>query len=86
MFEMTFLRNQHEEYEALAQIAEMEKKPLTWNERINQMTVEEKAKHFEPVCVKGIAGADFTTCRFEKDCSECWKEYLACPYTEGEAK
>ena len=63
-----------------------EKNPPTWNERINQMTVEEKAKHFEPVCVKGIAGADFTTCRFEKDCSECLKEYLASPYTEGETK
>ena len=35
-------------YEALAQIAEMEntKKPLTWNERINWMTVEEKAWYF----------------------------------------
>ena len=31
---------------ALAQIAEMESKPLTWNERINQMTVEEKARYF----------------------------------------
>ena len=71
---------------ALAQIAEMEsaEKPLTWNERINQMTVEEKAEWVkeylfdsacEGVCMyNGCNGA----------CTENIIAFFNSPYTEGE--
>ena len=73
---------------ALAQIAEMEsaEKPMTWNERINQMTVEEKAEWIkeylfdaacEGVCMyNGCNGA----------CTENIIAFFNSPYTEGETK
>ena len=72
---------------ALAQIAEMEsaEKPLTWNERINQMTVEEKARYLSRVtitCPPNAATRE-TPCK-PHGCEECWAEYLASPYPEGE--
>ena len=82
---------------ALAQIAEMEKakksatvipvseKPLTWNERINQMTVEEKARYLSRVTITCPPNASTrkTPCK-QCGCVECWTEYLASPYPEGE--
>ena len=81
---------------ALAQIAEMETAqtptiaPLTWNERINQMTVEEKRK---------LMTEHLTACVYRKfdldipigacsmlSCKECWIDFLNSPYTEGETK
>ena len=72
---------------ALAQIAEMElttnSMPLTWNERINQMTVEEKAEHMSRWL--GCYG-----CPFDMDCGgDCkmaLQNYLNSPYTEGANK
>ena len=73
---------------ALAQIEEMEseEKPMTWNERINQMTVEEKAEWIkeylfdsacEGVCMyNGCNGA----------CTENIIAFFNSPYTEGETK
>ena len=71
---------------ALAQIAEMEsaEKPMTWNERINQMTVEEKAKWMSE---RGYCPENFLDCDMYEDCKACWKAVLASPYspyTEGE--
>ena len=71
---------------ALAQIAELEsaEKPLTWNERINQMTAEEKAEWIkeylfdaacEGVCMyNGCNGA----------CTENITAFFNSPHTEGE--
>ena len=81
---------------ALAQIAEMEKakksatvipvseKPLTWNERINRMTVEEKARYLSRVTITCPPNASTreTPCN-PHGCEDCWTEYLASPYTEG---
>ena len=77
--------------EALAHIAEMESKPLTWNERINQMTVEEKAEFLDGmfVCVDGLNRASSEHCGM-RTCKRCWIEKLTSeyysPYTEGETK
>ena len=86
---------------ALAQIAEMDSKQnnalsekasekgcMTWNERINQMTVEEKAKFLttnvqidcEMFCKLSI------DCCCNGQCEEYMKEWLNSPYTEGEKK
>ena len=103
MFEMTFLKNQHEEYEALAQIAEMEsnekallsekaikKSCMTWNERINQMTVDEKL-----ATIFGLnSGCPFDQFEIDKPdnwcetrkCKDCKRDFLNSPYTEGENK
>ena len=95
MFEMTFLKNQHEEYESLAQIEEMESKQnnalsekasekgcLTWNDRINQMTVEEKGEFFAMFnCPTSLqSGYD---CSKHANCIECMTAFFASPYTEG---
>ena len=96
MFEMTFLKNQHEEYEALAQIAEMEsnekallsekaseKGCMTWNERINQMTVEEKADVAVIISKRCSTALEKESCP-DLTCWQCFIEFLNSPYTEGE--
>ena len=77
---------------ALAQIEEMEVagKPLTWNERINQMTAEEKRKLMTEnltACVykKFNKSVPIGACS-KKKCGDCWEEFFASPYTEGETK
>ena len=73
---------------ALAQIAEMETAqtptiaPLTWNERINQMTVEEKGEFFAMFnCPTSLqSGYD---CSKHANCIECMTAFFASPYTEG---
>jgi len=65
--------------EALAHIAEMESKPLTWNERINQMTVEERAS----MMLNLTAEAIFLD---EREAIRQIVEILNSPYTEGETK
>lgn len=69
---------------ALAQIAEMESadNPLTWNERINQMTVEEKAQWLRGIV--SCEGCGIPKCG--NQCAESWRSYLNSPYTEGETK
>ena len=77
---------------ALAQIAEMETAqtptiaPLTWNERINQMTVEEKAPLFQhnDCFIYKLTGTAY--CDRHSECEECTKQFLRSPYTEGETK
>ena len=77
---------------ALAQIAEMEsaEKPLTWNERINQMTVEEKANwlltDFPKFHKKAYdhAWKNRKTGRFGAYYRDRMAELLNSPYTEGE--
>lgn len=69
---------------ALTQIAEMEsaEKPMTWNERINQMTVEEKAKWFDA----HMDWCPFDICTENQNCEYCYAKFLNSPYTEGEKK
>ncbi|MPM73977.1 hypothetical protein SDC9_120962 [bioreactor metagenome] len=65
-----------EEDEALAQITEMESKPLTWNERINQMTVEEKATWLYDMDVCRISSISVEECNSYRHCTECMKNML----------
>lgn len=83
---------------ALAQIAEMEIKQkellsekaiekgcLTWSERINQMTVEEKAIFLTTnvqIDCEGFCKAHKTGC--DNECKCHMAEFLNSPYTEGE--
>jgi hypothetical protein len=83
-----------------AQIAEMESKQnnalsekaiekgcLTWNERINQMTAEEKAKLIDDLtneCPYALGYSHQNPCAHYEECQECWLEFLNSPYTEGE--
>lgn len=73
---------------ALAQIEEMEsaEKPLTWNERINQMTLEEKAIWLYNMDVCRVSSISIEECNSFRHCVECMKSMLASPYTEGEKK
>ena len=83
---------------ALAQIAEMESKQnnalsekasekgcLTWNERINQMSADEKGEFFATFnCIESIQpGYD---CSQHENCKECMIAFFASPYTEGATK
>ena len=70
---------------ALAQIAEMEsaEKPLTWNERINQMTLDEKAKWLYDLDVCRVSSISIDECNSYRHCIDCMKNMLAGPYTEG---
>ena len=80
---------------ALAQIAEMEKakksatvipvseKPLTWNERINQMTLDEKAKWLYDLDVCRVSSISIDECNSYRHCIDCMKNMLASPYPEG---
>jgi len=69
---------------ALAQIAEMEsaEKPMTWNERINQMTVEEKADVAVIMSRRCSEALSKKSCP-DLTCWQCFIEFLNSPYTEG---
>lgn len=82
---------------ALAQIAEMESKEnnalsekasekgcMTWNERINQMTVEEKVEWLNCTEFCRVTDIPIEECNSYKDCKECMRAFLNSPYTEGE--
>ena len=84
---------------ALAQIAEMESKQnnalsekasekgcVTWNERINQMTVEEKAKWLYDMDVCRVSSISIEECNSYGHCMDCMKNMLNSPYTEGANK
>ena len=73
---------------ALAQIAEMEsaEKPLTWNERINQMTVSEKADWMKDNDFCIVMKLPENGCFEFNSCTECLETWLNSPYTEGETK
>lgn len=66
--------------------AEQDKKPLTWNERINQMTVDEKVTLFQhdDCFIYKLTGTAY--CDRHLGCEECTKQFLNSPYTEGETK
>ena len=61
-------------------------KPLTWNERINQMTLEEKAIWLYNMDVCRVSSISIEECNSFRHCVECMKSMLASPYTEGEKK
>jgi len=75
---------------ALRAELEREKNPLTWNERINQMTVEEKARYlcnYVGQCVNERGTPPFKPCDKMyvldtpkdgqyRDCLKCWEGYL----------
>jgi len=58
-------------------------KPLTWNERINQMTLEEKAIWLYNMDVCRVSSISIEECNSFRHCVECMKSMLASPYTEG---
>ena len=64
---------------------EQDKKPLTWNERINQMTVEEKADVAVIISNRCSAALEKESCP-DLTCWQCFIEFLDSPYTEGETK
>jgi hypothetical protein len=69
-----------------AEFARQDAKPLTWNERINQMTVEEKAKFIDNItteCPYVLGYSRQNPCDHYEECQECWIEFLNSPYTEG---
>ena len=70
---------------ALAQIAEMERaqKPPTWNERINQMTAEEKADVAVIMSKRCARALEKESCP-DLTCWQCFIEFFNSPYTEGE--
>ena len=70
-----------------AQIAEMEsaEKPMTWNERINQMTVEEKADVAVILSKRCARALEKESCP-DLTCWQCFIEFLNSPYIEGEKK
>ena len=63
-----------------------EKNPMTWNERINQMTLEEKAIWLYNMDVCRVSSISIEECNSFRHCVECMKSMLASPYTEGEKK
>ena len=68
-----------------AEISRQENAPLTWNERINQMTVEEKVLFLSPMinCAKCKA-KQTGVCPL--NCRRPLMDFLNSPYTEGETK
>ena len=76
---------------ALAQIAEIESEltanstPMTWNERINQMTVEEKGEFFAMFNCPISLQSEYD-CSKHANCIECMTAFFASPYTEGATK
>ena len=81
---------------ALAQIAEIESKQnnalsekasekgcMTWNERINQMTVEEKADVAVILSKRCARALEKESCP-DLTCWQCFIEFFNSPYTEGE--
>jgi len=64
----------------------MERKPMTWNERINQMTVEEKAKWLYDLDVCRVSSISIDECNSYRHCTECMRNMLNSPYMEGATK
>jgi len=61
-----------------------ENAPLTWNERINKMTVEEKVEWLNCTEFCRVTDIPIEECSSYKDCKECIRAFLNSPYTEGE--
>ena len=59
--------------------------PLTWNERINQMTVEEKADVAVILSKRCARALEKESCP-DITCWQCFIEFLNSPYTEGETE
>ena len=59
------------------------KPPLTWNERINQMTVEEKADVAVIMSKRCARALEKESCP-DLTCWQCFIEFFNSPYTEGE--
>jgi hypothetical protein len=59
--------------------------PLTWNERINQMTVEEKADVAVIISKRCSTALEKESCP-DLTCWQCFIEFLNSPYTEGATK
>ena len=62
--------------DALKEKLEREKNPLTWNERINQMTVEEKATWLYDMDVCRLSSISVEECNSYRHCTECMKNML----------
>ena len=62
-----------------------EKTTLTWNERINQMTVEEKADVAVILSKRCARALEKESCP-DLTCWQCFIEFLNSPYIEGEKK
>ena len=73
-----------------AELTRQENAPLTWNERINQMTVEEKATFLNRMAQNMYCPKEVIRCRAVafacEDCADCLKRFLNSPYTEGETE
>ena len=56
---------------------------MTWNERINQMSAEEKAKLFDGFgfCMNDLVSAE--DCNANKNCMGCALMWLNSPYAEA---
>ena len=65
---------------------EREKNPLTWNERINQMTAEEKVLLFDSIISCMDCPAKTEWCNGSGRCNEALTLLMHSPYTEGETK
>lgn len=70
--------------EILTSELDRQENPLTWNERISQMTVEEKAGIIYRGCPPPPSEKLNYGCDVSKECSKCWIAFLNSPYTEGE--
>ena len=64
---------------------EREKNPLTWNERINQMSAEEKGEFFATFDCRMTFDEDYD-CGKHKGCKPCMIDFFNSPYTEGATK
>ena len=62
---------------------EREKNPLTWNERINQMSAEEKGEFFATFDCRMTFDEDYD-CGKHKGCKPCMIDFFNSPYTEGD--
>ena len=69
-----------------AELSSQENAPLTWNERINQMTVEEKVEWLNCTEFCRVTDIPIEECNSYNDCKECMRAFLNSPYTEGETK
>lgn len=78
---------------ALAQIAEMEsalpdhaprhEQPMTLNDWLNGATVEEKAKWLYDMDVCRVSSISIEECNSYRHCTDCMRNLLNSPYTEG---
>ena len=60
--------------------------PLTWNERINLMTVSEKADWMKDNDFCIVMKLQENGCFEFNSCTECLETWLLSPYTEGATK